>query len=1112
MVKFLNGTSKGNTVRTYYPAVEHNSYGGPNTGTIKITLPRSWSNTMLMIELSIFNYSTVSSGVKVILGGYNFASTSSWVNCSAKILGSLPNDTIRFGHDGTKCCILLGTTTTSWSYQKIVIDKILAGQDVIDGWDTDWEISLITDETGITVSGTPSVNAGLNADTIDLLHVSDLTTKATFDEYVNNMSNVMESAEVEATAEVISLPSTVYESELKAVLKGNTATNIIKNGDFSNGTTGWAAYGGTISAADNTLTIIGNGVSSSTNTWQTASWMLNHIYYIRAYVKALSSDCTSITLLSYPTPNTSIKVITPILNEWLPISGVVTAGSTSSSARLGSISFNYGSAALANTKQGQVRYTTAIDLTSTFGTGNEPTVAQCDLMYSEWFDGTKHVGSVRVKSIGKNLIDANEIVIGVLSMTTGEETANAGYFRTGFIPVRELTTYYQKVSSTPTYINTNLFYYDANKEFISQVQEYSCLITPISGCAYIRCVGRRNDTAILTFSDLQAIRNSYQFELGSTATVYESYRETTTYVPAVGKRLPNGVADEIDLNTGKKTQNVSEAYTLQASDIFLNTDTYTNVDLAVCSLSKLAGAKPITTTYVDNNNFYIPLMMATTPDNVSEVGKWYASYGFQGVVFIVAKGTTLAAAQAALAGTVIYYQLAIPIETEISGLGSVMAYPSGSIIIEPIIEFVTKPVNGVLTIPDTNYPISIVESVQKIVVVNETLVYTDITPSSNTSTTITLPSGYDDNLEYRVEYIYEHLSLLPTIEYSYAMNMRSQINKNAASIGELQDNLYDTVSFMLSEFYDIDNDISAHINNTSNPHSVTLEQLSAAPLASPTFTGIVTAPTFYSTSAVITDLVSNTVTSNNSKLDLLSTGAKISRNVADVNSALTVNQVNASSTGNILDLQFCGSTKTYVSTDGSIYTSSIKSFSNPSCGSIVFGTALTSTVLTRSYEDDKTALVVSQENYNSTGRILDLQFNGTIKAYFDKDGILRAGGYKSSDGTAGVTSSFTSSYETSITGTLASASWSGSAAPYTQSVTISGMTSTANGSIGIAQSATAEQRAAAVAAQLSITSQGTNTVTITADGTKPTVDIPIVVIYSTNKVVTVKNGLITSIA
>ena len=70
--------------------------------------------------------------------------------------------------------------------------------------------------------------------------------------------------------------------------------------------------------------------------------------------------------------------------------------------------------------------------------------------------------------------------------------------------------------------------------------------------------------------------------------------------------------------------------------------------------------------------------------------------------------------------------------------------------------------------------------------------------------------------------------------------------------------------------------------------------------------------------------------------------------------------------------------------------------------------------------------------------------------------------------------------------------WTGTG-PFMQAVTIAGMTATKNGIIGLAPTATAAERTAAKAASLMLTSQDTNTITITADGDKPTIALPIVV-------------------
>ena len=83
--------------------------------------------------------------------------------------------------------------------------------------------------------------------------------------------------------------------------------------------------------------------------------------------------------------------------------------------------------------------------------------------------------------------------------------------------------------------------------------------------------------------------------------------------------------------------------------------------------------------------------------------------------------------------------------------------------------------------------------------------------------------------------------------------------------------------------------------------------------------------------------------------------------------------------------------------------------------------------------------------------------------------------------------------------TLLAASWTGDAAPYTYNATFNVMGLKTNGFLAVSQSATAAQREAARAALLSVTGRsgasGTgNVLTITADGEKPTVDIPVTLI------------------
>lgn len=64
------------------------------------------------------------------------------------ILGPYSNG-VRLAHDGTYNCILLGNTTTSWPYPKVVLNKFMAGYSgYTNVYNNGYEISLITSETG----------------------------------------------------------------------------------------------------------------------------------------------------------------------------------------------------------------------------------------------------------------------------------------------------------------------------------------------------------------------------------------------------------------------------------------------------------------------------------------------------------------------------------------------------------------------------------------------------------------------------------------------------------------------------------------------------------------------------------------------------------------------------------------------------------------------------------------------------------------------------------------------------------------------------------------------------------------------------------------------------
>ena len=79
--------------------------------------------------------------------------------------------------------------------------------------------------------------------------------------------------------------------------------------------------------------------------------------------------------------------------------------------------------------------------------------------------------------------------------------------------------------------------------------------------------------------------------------------------------------------------------------------------------------------------------------------------------------------------------------------------------------------------------------------------------------------------------------------------------------------------------------------------------------------------------------------------------------------------------------------------------------------------------------------------------------------------------------------------------TLELTNWSGDN-PYTYTLSVPGITAASNGDIRIAQTATDEQWSAFGEAQIRVTGQSVNTLTLTAIGEAPVIDIPVEVIYS----------------
>lgn len=129
------------------------------TGTLVIKLPDNYTNQMMRMKISGFDFTNdANSHWEVHLAGYDYSTTSTWSRASASSYGHPPFDRVRFGNDGAgRTCILLGTTSTTWTYPGVCIDDhwVHFDEDANDpDGATKFFLDTITSETGYTIDST----------------------------------------------------------------------------------------------------------------------------------------------------------------------------------------------------------------------------------------------------------------------------------------------------------------------------------------------------------------------------------------------------------------------------------------------------------------------------------------------------------------------------------------------------------------------------------------------------------------------------------------------------------------------------------------------------------------------------------------------------------------------------------------------------------------------------------------------------------------------------------------------------------------------------------------------------------------------------------------------
>lgn len=558
---------------------------------------------------------------------------------------------------------------------------------------------------------------------------------------------------------IISLGKDVAGGFMTAKIDGMTlqATQLLTNGDFSNGTTGWTAYRG--------IGVVSNGVYTLTGNTNDDYMAINRAipvnetdkYYIASML--MTPDTVNRILLTGSTYVDDINNPTP--NVWYMLSGIRTylpanldgrhvlqlSHTSINGLRLNiknNIRINI-STLIAN-KQYSPMFNTTFDLMSD---------ANIKTQMDAWVnsgelpnDNIQSVnGNKRLRAVGKNLY-LNDI--SVWTYTSPQSLLiydnfleykridpNSYDYSIYEISVKKNTSYsvsYEIVAgNAPRFaIGRSM----TGSELFSSSAQSGQISTTVNSAGYDKLYINIRGNGVGSFLTIKNI----QIEESPAATSYTPYVSSELYLQANEDlfSLPNGVKDTIEYRNGKYyfVKRVGE-YTLQASDIismFTDGSTYNVANTG--DILPLAVSQAVE---VLDKNTFIGKMQEKITMTPYVVGTYYTSSQSK-FRFLMQVGTTLEQARTQLTGTKIYYQLATPIETEIIASGNMVAIPNGSVYVENAI-LQASVYNGGIT---TAYNIKSIDKITRLNADGSTTTFTS--GSTITNNTFTNTNLVDDDL------------------------------------------------------------------------------------------------------------------------------------------------------------------------------------------------------------------------------------------------------------------------------------------------------------------------------------------------------------------------------
>ncbi len=310
-----------------------------------------------------------------------------------------------------------------------------------------------------------------------------------------------------------------------------------------------------------------------------------------------------------------------------------------------------------------------------------------------YVSGTKSTNSVRVKSVGKNLINLDDVVLKAnhfLNSSGGEVYTSGFAYNISYIKVAPNTTY--TLSGTGPSTVAHIIAYDSNKNFISNMGTISLsgkTFTTPSNCSFIRYSYNAQVVTPKTYE---------QLELGSTVSSYEPYKESIANIhrPEPLRSVPSA-KDEFNASTGVKTQRVSEEVTVNGSLDWTNISDGESGFYRAWVVGWCIGKNVLQSTYntafgySEDGYYYVPASINPADSRFIQFGsssqnnRLYVSIEKSKVDAMVG-ADSLAKFKAYLNQfpITLIYQLAEPIITKFPAQAPLQVFENGTVYVEPI--------------------------------------------------------------------------------------------------------------------------------------------------------------------------------------------------------------------------------------------------------------------------------------------------------------------------------------------------------------------------------------------------------------------------------------------